>query len=120
VSTVTSAEIDYVVALVRSADTQREFTWRGYRFLEQQTDNLNYETFARGKYYSGTDTIAWGARRLSDVAWVASCLRAAKYHYRVWHDPIDDVPWEIHQIQDFRAYVNALTAYLTERSALTG
>jgi hypothetical protein len=120
VSTVTSAEIDYVVALVRSTNTQREFTWRGYKFLEQQNDGLNYETFARCKYYSGIDTIAWGTRRLSDVAWVASCLRAIKYRYRVWHDPIDDVPWEIHWIQDFRAYVIALEAYLAERSALTG
>ena len=119
----TSAEIDYVLALVQTTRLQRALTWRGYQFSEQQTDRLAYETLrVPGRYGSPhAIAIAWWPTRPSGIEWVGRCLLSINQPYPQWTiNPIDGVPPEIHAIEDFHAYVSALAAYQAERSALTG
>lgn len=93
--------------------------WRGLAFFGNASIFSCY-TYTKEKILQRIDTCAWigpegpGEKIAANIMdWVRQCCsnRSLK---AVPLFPVDDIPWEIHEIEDFPAYLSALEAYRVE------
>lgn len=94
--------------------------WRGLVFYGG-TRHMDVYAYAPSAYLHKIDGMAWENMTAAEmivanaVTWARSCQQRPSTYKTL--NPVDNVPWEIHAIEDFDAYMSALEAYRTEVSA---